>query len=67
LSAQAAQKDLRGHAKAEAKAKAEVDLNLDLNLDLLGRLGASRSSASFDGAQDNRPMSLFQQLAWKEF
>jgi hypothetical protein len=44
---QAAQKDLRGGAKAEAKV--EVELSLNLNLNLLGHL-------------DVKPMSLFSSL-----
>jgi hypothetical protein len=36
---QAAQKDLRGGAKAEAKV--EVELSLNLNLNLLGHLDVS--------------------------
>ena len=46
-----------------AKIKAEVELSLNLNLDLLGCPLARRLRASFDGAQDNRQMSLFQQPA----
>ena len=48
---------------AKVKVKAEVELSLNLNLDLLGCPLGRPLRASFDGAQDNRHMSLFQQPA----
>jgi hypothetical protein len=60
---QVAQKTSKVIVAAKVKAKAEVELSLNLNLDLLGCPVARRLRAFFDGAQDNRHMSLFQQPA----
>jgi hypothetical protein len=60
---QVAQKTSEAIVAAKVKVKAEVELSLNLNLDLLGCPVARRLRASFDGAQDNRHMSLFQQPA----